>query len=209
MKREFSPVYLALFLVLGCVMFRLLGSYFPELMPNISPLMATAFVGAMYLPRRWGWLIAPAALLLTEVAYLEVNYRTDGTGSIFSWWRVISIGVYAAASGLGILIAGRKSLPTIIGGSFACSLLFYLAANTFSWWHDVVVGMNPGYPATLAGWWQANTAGLPGYEPTWLFLRNGMAGDLFFALLLLLILDRAVLFGDATVKTNPQTARVG
>ncbi len=45
MKREFSPVYLALILALGCVTFRLLSSHFPGWISNISPLMAIAYVG--------------------------------------------------------------------------------------------------------------------------------------------------------------------
>jgi hypothetical protein len=206
MKREISPFYLALILVLGCVTFRLLSSNFPEFIPNISPLMAIAYVGAMYLPRRWGWLVGPSTLVLTDVAFLQVNYRTDGSGSMFSWWTVISLGIYAAAGGLGILIARRKSLTKIVSGSLVCSLLFYVAANTFSWWHDIVVQMTPGYSATLAGWWQANTVGLAGYTPTWTFLRNGMAGDLFFVFLLLFVLDRGLLLGRAFVKTVPHTA---
>ena len=102
---------------------------------------------------------------------------------MFSWWTVISLGIYAAAGGLGILIARRKSLPKIIGGSLACSLLFYVAANTFSWWHDVVVHMTPGYPRD-AGGLVAGEHGrpCPAITPTWIFLRNGMAGDLFFVL---------------------------
>jgi hypothetical protein len=205
MKREFSPVYLALILILGCVTFRLLSSQFPEFIPNISPLMAIAFVGAMYLPRSWGWLVGPSTLVLTDLAFVEVNYRTDGSGSMFSWWTIISLVIYAVAGGLGILISRRKSLGKVITGSLACSLLFYVAANTFSWWHDVVVRMTPGYPASLAGWWQANTIGLPGYEPTWLFLRNGMAGDLCFVILLLMVLDRPLLLGHAWAKATSRT----
>jgi hypothetical protein len=206
MKREFSPLYLALILVLGCVTFRLLSSHFPEFIPNISPLMAVAYVGAMVLPRRWGWLVGPSTLVLTDVAFLRVNYLTDGSGSMLSWMTVLSLVIYAAAGGLGILILRRKSPAKIVGGSLACSLVFYVAANTFSWWHDVAVRMSPGYPATLAGWWQANTVGLPGYTPTWVFLRNGLAGDLFFVLLLLFVLDRGLLGGRAPAKTIPRTA---
>lgn len=202
MKREISPVYLALLLILGCVAFRLLNNMYPEVVPNISPLMALAYVGAMYLPRRWGWLVGPVALLMTDLAFVEVNYQTDGSGSMFSWWTVISFMIYAAAGGLGILISRRKSLAKIISGSFVCSLVFYGAANTFSWWHDIVVQMTPGYPATLAGWWQANTVGLAGYTPTWVFLRNGLAGDLFFVLVLLLVLDRGFLFGQMPAKAE-------
>ncbi len=206
MKREFSSVYLALILVLGCVIFRLLSSEFPEFIPNISPLMAIAYVGAMYLPRRWGWLVGPSTLVLTDVAFLQLNYKTDGSGSMFSWWTVISLGIYAAAGGLGILIARHKSLTRIIGGSIACSLLFYIAANTFSWWHDVAVRLPQGYSATLGGWWQANTVGLAGYTPTWTFLRNGVAGDLFFVFVLLLVLDRGLLLGRSAAKTAPRMA---
>ena len=206
MKREFPPIYLALILVLGCVTFRLISSHVPEFIPNISPLLAIAYVGAMYLPRRWGWLVGPATLLVTDVAFLEINYRTDGSGTMFSWFSVFSLFFYAVAGGLGILIARHKSLTKIISGSLLCSLLFYVASNTFSWGHDVVVKLTPGYPATFAGWWQANTVGLPGYEPTWLFLRNGMAGDLFFVFVLLLVLDRGFLWGRGPARTVARTA---
>jgi hypothetical protein len=158
----------------------------PGFIPNVSPLMAVAFVGAMYLPRTWGWLVGPSTLLLTELAFLEVNYRTDG--SMLSWWTVISLFVYAAAGGLGIWISSRKSVTKIVAGSLSCSLAFYVASNTFSWWHNSVLNVSGGYAPTWAGWWQANTVGLAGYVPTWVFLRNAMAGDLFFAFLLLLVL---------------------
>jgi len=206
MKRQSSPVYLALILIFSCVLLRLLGNKFPEFMPNISPLMAISFVGAMYLPRRWGWLVGPAAFLLTDLAFLEVNYRTDGSGSMFSWWTAISLVIFAAAGGLGIWISQRKSLTKIISGSVVCSLVFYVVSNTFSWGHDLVVQMPNSYTLTLAGWWQANTLGVAGYAPSWVFLRNGMAGDLFFVLVLLLVLDRGLLFGHARAKVTPHAA---
>ena len=203
MKHDLSPLYLALILILGCIIFRLLSSVFPEYIPNVSPLMAISLAGVMYLPCRWGWLVGPAAMVITDLAFLQVNYRTDGSGAMFSWWTVISLGIYVVAGGIGLLISRRKSLAKIISGSLACSLLFYVAGNTFSWAHDIVVKMNPGYSPTLAGWWQANTVGLPGYTPTWLFLRNGMAGDLFFVFVLLLVLDRGLLLGRTPAKAAP------
>jgi hypothetical protein len=214
MKRESSPLQLALFLVLGCIFLRLFNNYFPSISPNVSPLLAIAYVGAMYLPRRWGWLIGPVALLLTDLAFLQINYLTDGSGAYFSGYTVVSCVFfavfYAAVGGVGLLIARHKSLLKIIGGSLGCSLAFYVAANTFSFWYDLAVGMTSGYPPTLAGWWQANTVGLPGFAPSWVFLRNGMAGDLFFVLLLLLALDRGLLWSShprksvaATIPTRP------
>ena len=200
MKREISPSYLALFLILGCVMFRLLSSHFPSFIPNISPLMALSFVGAMYLPARWGWLVGPSTLVVTDLAFVELNHLAGSP--MFSWWSVISLCVYALAGGLGVLIARHKSTAKIMAGSIALSLLFYVVANTFAWAGGAATAASPGYPMTLAGWIQANTVGLPGYEPTWMFLRNAAAGDLFFAFALLLVLDRRFLFRSAAAKAE-------
>jgi hypothetical protein len=212
MKRELSSVYLALILIVGCVTFRLISSQFPEFIPNVSPLMAIAFVGSMYLPHRWGWLVGPSTLVVTQLAFLDLDYRTGGSGAMLSWWTVTSLlfygAIFALAGGFGILISRRKSLAKIIGGSIACSIFFYLVSNTFSWWYDGMIRLTPGYPATLAGWWQANTVGVAGYPPTWLFLRNALAGDLFFAFVLLLALDRGLLFGASRAKVMTRTASV-
>ncbi len=185
-----------------CVLCRLVSSLFPTIVPNVSPLLAVSLVGAMYLPRQWGWLIGPVAMLVTDLAFLTTNAVTEG--SMFSGWTVVSLALYALIGGLGVLISQRKSLVKIIGGSLVSSLAFYVTANTFSWWHDR--GTTFGYEPTCAGWVQANTVGLPGYLPTWYFLRNGMIGDLFFVLLFVLLLERRVIFGQAPAKTTTQTA---
>jgi hypothetical protein len=204
MKREFSPVYTALILVMVCALFRVLKSHYPEFIPNITPLMAIAYVGAMYLPARWGWLVGPATLVLTDIAFTRLNLQAGMP--MFSAWTLISVVVYAAAGGIGILLARHKSLPKIISGSLGLSLLFYVIANTYAWAGGAVSATTPGYPQTFAGWIQANTTGLTGWEPTWHFLRNGMAGDLFFVFVLLLILDRGLIFGQAPAKTAPRLA---
>jgi hypothetical protein len=204
MKREFPPIFLALVLILSCVSIRLLGHQFPAYVPNISPTMAIAFVGAMYLPRRWGWLIGPVALVLADLAFSRINYISDG--HMFSWWTLVGFGIYAVAGVLGVLIAQRKSLVKIVSGSLGLSLAFYVVANTFAWASGSAMGTEPGYAMNLAGWWQANTVGLPGWEPTWHFLRNGMAGDLFFVFVLLAILDRGFLLGHAPAKAAARAA---
>lgn len=210
MKREFSPVPLAAVLIVLCVCFRVISSKFPDFTFNISPLMAVAFVGAMYLPKRWGWLIVPITLIITEIAFLSINYKTDGTGQLVSWWTLVNLGfysaLYVAASGFGNFIAQFRSLALIAGGSLLCSLLFYVASNTFSWVYFTAIHMPNAYAPTLAGWWQANTVGMAGFPPTWLFLRNAMAGDLFFAFALLLFLDRAFLFGQLPARTAARAA---
>jgi hypothetical protein len=54
----------------------------------------------------------------------------------------------------------------------------------------VFLHSTPGYPASFLGWWQANTVGLPGYAPSWIFLRNSLPGDLGFTLGLIFVFDR-------------------
>jgi len=211
MKRDFCPWQTVLVLLLVTVVLRLVGNHFVEALPNVSPLMALAFVGAMYFPRRWGWLVGPAALLLTDLAFLGINQKTDGSGQLFTAWTVVAFGfvavLYAAASGFGIWIAQRKSLAKILSGSVICSLVFYVATNTYAWFYDgFIVHLPGGYAPTLQGWWQSNTTGVPGYDPSWMFLRNAAAGDLFFALVLLLVLDRALLFGHSGEKATPRMA---
>jgi len=145
----------------------------------------------MYLPRAWGWLIGPVALLLSDAAFLTVNQRVEG--SMFSWWTGASFVFYVLVGRLGLALARHKTLLKIAAGSMLASLAFYVIANTFAWWGASSPAVHPSYMPTLSGWWQANTVGLPGWQPTWTFLRNGLLGDLFFAALLLAILDRELL----------------
>ncbi len=185
--KKVDPLFLAAILVLSCILYRLMGSIYPEFVPNISPLMALSLVAAIYFPRRWGWMVGPMTFILSDLAFLKLNYLIEG--SVFSWWTLISLAIYLFTALLGRSISSRKSLIKILGGSILCSTLFYCAANTFSWIDLLAPKWNPGYAFTFSGWMQANTVGLPGFVPTWIFLRNGLMGDLFFTMVLLLILD--------------------
>ncbi len=165
MKRDFYPWQTAVVLLLVTVILRLVGAHFVGALPNVSPLMALAFVGAMYFPRTWGWLVGPAALLVTDLAFGNLNLKA--LGPIPMLWLVLGIALpfvlYAAASGFGIWIAQRKSLVKILTGSVVCSVVFYVATNTFAWALDTVaLGHTNMYAPTFAGWLQANTTGPAG-----------------------------------------------
>jgi hypothetical protein len=204
MTRDRSSLYWALFLVLGCICYRLLSGAFPDLVPNVSPMIAVALVGAIYLPRAWGWLVGPAAFLVTDLAFLSTNYRTEG--SMFSWGTAVFLLFYALVGGFGALLAGRKSLLKIAAGSVLCSVTFYVLANTFAWWGNSLTTITPSYAPTLAGWWQANTLGLPGWQPTWTFLRNGVLGDLIFTGVLLLAFDPALVLHPLRSRSGMATS---
>ena len=74
-------------------------------------------------------------------------------------------------------LAGQsyRAWPMMWCGTLLASLMFYLIANTFAW------SLSAGYAKTLAGWWQAQTTGLPQFSPpSWVFLRNALLADTFW-----------------------------
>lgn len=78
-----------------------------------------------------------------------------------------------------------------------------MLANTLSWWAGSGGSTLYVYPQNFAGWIQANTTGWPGYVPTWVFLRNALAGDLIFTAVLLMIFDPSRLaFGSRKALTG-------
>ena len=183
-----NPGLMALLLILGGGAIRLLENMHPAFYPGATPLVALAFIAAGYLPHRWSWLIGVAAVLVSEVAFLSWNYHSDGR--FLSPVLIFSLGFYLIMGIFGLLLSSRPSFLALYGGPLLGSIAFYLLANTVSWWASRDSSFY-AYPQTWAGWVQANTTGLPGYPPAWIFLRNSLVGDLLFTTLLIMILDPA------------------
>jgi hypothetical protein len=133
--------------------------------------MAAALCGAAFIPGVIGLLLPITALLLSDAA-LNVHYGAP----LFSVQLLWTLPCYLMAVGIGWRLRerGARLLP-VLGGTLAASVIFYLVTNTGSW-----LGL-AAYPQNFAGWIQAMTTGLPGYPPTWTFLRNSLIGDLLFA----------------------------
>jgi hypothetical protein len=87
---------------------------------------------------------------------------------------LVALVAYLLIVALGDLLARRPSWVGWLAGSLMASLIFYLLTNTQAWW------FLPGYEKSWAGWAQALTTGLPGYPPTWTFLRSSVISDLIF-----------------------------
>lgn len=163
---------LAALLLFAGIFFRVLRvDLSPETLPNFSPLMAAALCGAVFIPGMAGLVIPVGALLISD-ALLNLHYGAPLVSSQVLW----TLPCYLIAVGFGWILRERRAgLWTILGGTLAASVIFYLVTNTGSWL------MIPGYSLSVAGWVQAMTMGLPGYPPTWSFLRNSLTGDLLFA----------------------------
>lgn len=142
----------------------------PEVLPNFSPLMASALCGALFLPGWIGLAVPVVALLLSDLV-LNLHYGATILSTQLLW----TLPCYLVAVGLGWSLRSRSGLLPVLGGTLAASVFFYVVTNTGCW-----LGLL-AYPQTFAGWVQALTVGLPGYPPTWTFFRNSLAGDLLFA----------------------------
>lgn len=163
-------------LLLIVVAYRLFAADYPALLGNTTPVMAMCFGGGLLLGRQFWWV--PALLMIgSDIVLGLAGEHGPGLYTIFTviFFTVIAFAASQFGKGAGWM--------TMFGGTLLCSVLFYLAANTFSW---IMSASGPpafAYPQTLAGWWQAQTVGIPGFAPSWTFLRNALVGDTVWCLL--------------------------
>ena len=137
---------------------------------NFSPVLALFFCGAVYLRGTTSWLV-PALAVIGSDLVLNPTYGEN----LLEPFMLATYGGFALAVFVGRFVSKRRAWPTLLGGVLGCSISFYLLTNFFAWL------VNPAYTKTLAGLWQALTIGMPGFPPTYLFLRNSLLGDLLFA----------------------------
>lgn len=163
---------LALILIVLAAVWRIFPLYVTDL-NNFAPVMALAFCSAVYFRDKRMWAVPFVALTISDL-YLDYHYATT-LAETWTWPSVVlRLVCFGAAVLIGLAVARRKSWLTLLGGTLAGSLFFYLVTNTDAW-----VRL-PFYAKTLEGWWQAVTAGLPGYPPTIWFFRNTLASDVIF-----------------------------
>lgn len=166
----------ALILILAIVLFRIapwLGDGEAlKAVSGYSPLMAFALCSGIFLPKKWAVWFPVAAFIASGVVINLISGR-----SVFHYTGAIMILSMAAVALAGVAVKKKASVAAILGTSLLSTVLFYLVSNTVSFFMDA------GYPQTLAGWWQSQTTGLPGYLPTWVFGLRQVAGDLAFTAL--------------------------
>jgi hypothetical protein len=154
-------------------------SRWPTIMPpNFSAAYALAFCAGLYFPPLLAWVLPIATLLATDYLVSAFFYAKSPDFH----WAALPLAIlpnylgYACLIGIGQILRGKRSWLTLLGGSVAGALLFYLISNTSAW-------MTLPYAKTFLGWIQALTTGLPPYPPTWTFLwKTLLSSGLFSAL---------------------------
>jgi hypothetical protein len=128
--------------------------------PNFTSVTAMAlFGGAMFDDRRLAFIVPLSAMFLSD---LLLGFHDQ---------MFVVYGAFAVIVCIGLWLHRHRSAAPIAGAAIVSSLLFFAATNFGVWALDHM------YPLTLAGLMACYTAALP-------FLRNTLAGDLFYTLVL-------------------------
>lgn len=159
----------ALLLTVLLAGFRVLGSAFPETLPNVQPLPALFLCSLVFLKGPQRWLLPLGVWLVTDpVASLLQDHPLLG------WHHLGIFAGLAATAGIAIYIRRFANVPCTLIAAALAAIAFYFSANTLSFVADAL------YPKTLEGFIQAQWTGPVGFGPTWIFLRNLLAANVLF-----------------------------
>ncbi|MEM9478588.1 MAG: DUF6580 family putative transport protein [Verrucomicrobiota bacterium] len=173
----------AILFIASAVVFRLVTGTaegeFANSLVNYAPMVGIVFCAAMVLPWRVALFVGLGALLVSDLV-LNAHYasmQADQTlaSLTFSPWMAMNYTVYAIIFLTGMNLAKRSNVGMLFAGTITGVIGFYLLSNTAAW------AATPAYSKSLAGWWQAQTVGLPGFPPSYFFLRNALIGNTLFA----------------------------
>lgn len=153
---------------------------------NFTPMVGITLMGSTLIANRKLSVLLP--LLVWVITDFLVNifiYAKPVTDFLY-FISADALGVYISMLliwGIGSLLRHRLQFSTILAGSIASSLLFYLITNT-----AVFIG-SPFYVQSFSGWLQCLYMGVPFLQSPYgdlfgSFLLNGIMGDIFYTGLL-------------------------
>jgi len=166
-------------LVLATLMvaFRVLGAAYSETLPNLQPLPALLLCSLVFLDGKSRWLL-PLGVWAVSDPLVSLLQRS----AVFGWQHLALLLGLGATLALAAPLRRNRSAAMVLGGSVVAALLIYFLTNTVSFL------ALPLFPATAAGFVQAQWTGPVGFGPTWLFLRNSLAANLAFGAMFLVAL---------------------
>ena len=126
-------------------------------MPNFTPVLSMAFLGGMYLKGRQAVLLPLALMVISD---LIIGFYP---------WMVMTWGCIILVSLLGLWFKDRKNVVSILGGSIASAVVFFVVSN-FGAWLSL-------YPHTTDGLRQCYILAIPFFRST---LVSSVAYSLVF-----------------------------
>lgn len=169
--------HLPLILIVALLIaFRVAGAWFPETLPNFSPLAAVFFCGALLAP---GWRGLAIPLGIWAVTFpLGVGHTANPMDFATTLTALVTVFFFGKA------LANHKA-PTLLIGSALSAVAFHFITCSGSWMTD------PLYAKTAEGLYQSVWSGpiidgQPSALPSWVFLRNLTSANVLFTGLFLL-----------------------
>jgi hypothetical protein len=123
--------------------------------PNFTPVLSMAFLGGMYLKGRQAVVVPLTLMIISDliIGFYPLVYMT--------WGSIVLISL------LGLYLKERKSFLTVLAGSIASAVIFFIVTN-FSAWLTL-------YPHSAAGLRQCYILAIP-------FFRGTLAGSIAYSL---------------------------
>ena len=138
--------------------------------PNFTAIASIGlFAGALMGGRYLKFIIPFLALFISDLAINNTIYASYYDG--FVLWRPGFLWVYAPMlimAGFAPMLIKKLNVKSVLGGSIAASLLFFVVSNFGVWLTDAM------YPISISGLIGCYTAALP-------FLLNTLMGSVFFS----------------------------
>ena len=161
------PALLIIALLAG---FRLLGSAFPETIPNFQPLPAVMLCSLVFLRGAQRWLLPLFCWLVTDpfTSWMQ-GYSAFGVHNLSV---VVGIGIIFAIS---IWTRRHQGTLPVMAAAAVSALTFHFLTGLISFAFD------PLYTKTWQGFLQAEWTGPAGFAPTWVFLRNLLVANVMFS----------------------------
>lgn len=158
--------------------------------PNFAPISAIALFGGVYLARSY-------AIVLPVLAMFASDMLGEALGLFPGFHRTMPAvyGSFVLVGLIGLWIRSRKSVATIVGGTLAASILFFLVTN-FAVWREGIL-----YPPTWNGLVDAYVAAIP-------FFRNTLVGDLFYVGIFFGAYELVVAWTRTIIRTLPEHRRI-
>jgi hypothetical protein len=126
---------------------------------NLAPVGAIALFGGAVLPRKLGWWLPLAVMIISD------TYIGFYNSIVFTWLGFLVIGLY------GITLRDQSNWFRVPFGALGSAVIFFVVSNFGVW----LVG--DIYPLTFAGLVRCYELALP-------FFRNTFVGDLLYSGLL-------------------------
>jgi len=169
MSNKRLTILVFILLILACALYRVCENRPLGFAPQIAMAL---FAGSVIKDKRFAFLVPLLSMFISDVLY-QVLY-VEGLTTIKGFYNPIWVNyiLFTLVTVIGFFI-NKKNIGSIIVGSLAGVIFFFLTSNFFDWLGGGLDINNQPYPKSFQGLMSCLAAGLP-------FLRGSLWATLIF-----------------------------